>query len=220
MIDYNQEELLVNWPQRGADSDGCLFCGVAAEKALRRDTLLVHWPKRNSSMTVSSFDLDEEADDDAAAAAAPSANSRGVDFSESSQLIQYERESMSLLRSLAYTKEDRKRFGKDTLLEGIRIKKLIAAAPPESTGESIKYLLRHDIIDSDELIGLEHFVLGKPSKVPQTRKQHAAAVMWKQHELKKQDKLEEDPVLGLGKFAQSSSLRSTQKARIRAAMAA
>ena len=114
MTDNNQEELLVNWPQRGADSDGCLFCGVAAEKALRRNTLLVHWPKRNSSMTVSSFDLDEEADDDAAAAAAPSANSRGVDFSESSQLIQYERESMSLLRSLAYTKEDRKRFGKDT----------------------------------------------------------------------------------------------------------
>ena len=127
---------------------------------------------------------------------------------------------MYLLRSLVYTKEDRKEFGKESLLEGLRIRELIRAAPPDSVADSIKYLLRHDIIDSDELIGLEHFVLGKPSKVPQTRKQHAAAVMWKQHELKKQGKLEEDPVLGLGRFAQSSSLRSTQKARIRAAMAA
>jgi hypothetical protein len=53
MTDYNhQEELLVNWPHRGADSDDRLSCGGggAAEKALRRDTLLEHWPKRNSSL--------------------------------------------------------------------------------------------------------------------------------------------------------------------------
>jgi hypothetical protein len=126
---------------------------------------------------------------------------------------------MYLLRSLAYTKEERNKFGKDALLEGLRIKKLIAAAPSVSTVESIKYLLRHDMISSAELIGLEHFILGKPSRVLQIRKQHAAAVLWKQHELKQQ-KPEEDPVLGLGNFAQSSSLKSTQSARIRAAMTA
>jgi len=110
-------------------------------------------------------------------------------------------------------------LGKETLLEGLRIKKLITAAPPVNTAESIKYLLRYDIIRREELIGLEHFILDKPSRIPQIRQQHAAAVLRKQHELKQQ-MLEEDPVLGLGKFAESSSLKSTQSARIRAAMAA
>ena len=59
--DYNQEELLVNWPHRGAgaDSDDRLL-GLG-------DTLLEHWPKRNSSMTTASFDLGETDDDVAAA---------------------------------------------------------------------------------------------------------------------------------------------------------
>ena len=216
MTNYNhQEELLVNWPHRGADSDDRLSCGGAADKALRRDTLLEHWPKRNSSMTVSSFDFDEGDDD--GAAASHNKKRHSVNFSESSQLHVYEREPVYLLRSLAYTKEDRNEFGREAYLEGLRIKNLVAAAPPDSVAESIKYLLRHDIISIEELIGIEHFVHVKPSRVLQTRKQHAAAVLWKQHELQRR-KLEEGPVLGLGKFAQSSSLKCTQRARIRAAI--
>ncbi len=219
MTDYShqEEELLVNWPHRGVDSDDRLSCGGAADKALRRDTLLEHWPKRNSSMTVSSCDFEEGVD--YAAAASSNKKPHCVNFSESSQLHVYERESKYLLRSLAYTEEDRNAFGKDTLLEGLRIKRLVAAAPRDSVADSIKYLLRYDIISREELIGLEHFVLGKPSRVLQTRRQHAAAVLWKQQELQHQ-KLEEDPVLGLGEFAQSSSLKSTQRARILAAIAA
>jgi hypothetical protein len=218
MTDYNhQEELLVNWPHRGADSDDRLFCGRAAEKALRRDTLLENWPKRSSSMTVSSFDFDEGDDDASAVASSHNKKSYSVNFSVSSQLHVYERESVYLLRSLAYTKEDRNEFGREAYLEGLRIKSLVAAAPPDSAAESIKYLLRHDIISIEELVGIEHFVLDKPSRVHQRRKQHAAALLWKQHELQHR-KLEEDPVLGLGKFAQSSSLKFTQRARIRAAI--
>lgn len=201
--DYNdEEELLVNWPHRGADSDDCPV------KALRRETLLEHWPN-----------FDEDDDDAAGTSASSSLNCRHVTFSESSQLYRYEGESKYFLRSLAYTKHDRQELGKETLHEGLRIKKLITAAPPVNTVESIKYLLRYDIIRREELIGLEHFILDKPSRIPQIRQQHAAAVLWKQHELKQQ-MLEEDPVLCLGNFAESSSLKSTQSARIRAAMAA
>ena len=212
MTNLNQEELLENWPRQGID-DNRLFC--AAEKAVRRDTLIEHWPKRES-MTYTSFD--SGADDASAANMRNRRHFRVVDFSEASHLHVYERESMYLLRSLTYTKDDRDEFGKDTLLEGLRIKNLVDTAPPISTAESIKYLLRHDSISRAELIGIEHFILGKPSRVQKIRKHHAAAVLWKQQELQHQ-KLE-DPALNLGKFAQSSSLKSMQRARIRAAVAA
>ena len=87
---------------------------------------------------------------------------------------------------MTYTKDDRDEFGKDTLLEGLRIKNLVDTAPPISTAESIKYLLRHDSISRAELIGIEHFILGKPSRVQKIRKHHAAAVLWKQQELQHQ----------------------------------
>jgi len=204
MTNLNQEELLENWPRQGID-DNRLFC---VEKAARRGTLLEHWPKRES-MTYASFDSGE--DDDASAAKMRNRrNLRGVDFSEASHLHVYERESMYLLRSLTYTKDDRDEFGKDALLEGLRIKNLVDTAPPETTAGSIKYLLRHDSISRAELIGIEHFILGKPSRVQKIRKHHAAAVLWKQQELQHQ-KLE-DPALNLGKFAQSSSLKSMQRA--------
>jgi hypothetical protein len=202
MTDNNEEEeLLVNWPHRGADS------------VPRRDTLLEHWPKRKSSMTIASFDSGE-----ADAAASASHKRYCVDFSESSRLHTYQGAPISLLRSLTYTKDNRDAFDRDAFLEGIRIKNLIANAPLDSASESIKYLLRHDIISSDELIGIEHFILGKPTRVHKIRKHHAAAVLWKQQE--QQEQKLEDPVVDLGKFAESSSLRSTQRARIRAAMAA
>jgi len=205
MTDSNQE-LLENWP-RGVAPDDRLFC--EAEKAVRRDTLLEHWPKRESYMDMDSFDSDE---DDVASVRN---NLRSVHFSESSKLHVYERESKYLLRSLAYAKEDRKEFGMKAMIEGFRIKNLIAAAPYESEAESIKYLLRQDIINKEELIGIEHFILGNPSNAIKTRERHSAAVLWKQQE--QQEQQLEDPALNLGEFAQSSSLRSSQRARIRAA---
>jgi hypothetical protein len=207
MMDYNhQEEFIVNWPHQGAHSDD------------RRRALLEHWPRRNSS--VSSFDFDGD-DNDAGTASSSSYSSSNkkrhyVRFSESSQLHRYERESMYLLRSLVYTKEGRNEFGREAYLEGLRIRELIRAAPPDSVADSIKYLLRHYIISKEEFVGIEHFILGKPSRVVQRRRKHAAAVLRKQRELQ-HEKLKEDVALGLGRFARSSSFRSSQRARVRAA---
>ena len=167
--------------------------------AVRRDTLLVDWPKRNSSIGVTH-------------------KSNTVRFSEASQLYVYERHSISLLRSLAYTKENRDEFGKDALEEGLRIKQLIAMSPCDSTAESLKFLLQENLLSKAELMGIENFFHGKSARAAKVRKQHSDAVLKRQWEQRHQ-KLD-DPVIDLGKFAQKSSLNSTKSARIRAAVAA
>jgi len=194
MTDSNQE-LLENWPHR---------------PAVRRDTLLEHWPRRKSSISSSSFDSDS--------LQGATHKSHRVRFSDASQLHVYERHSISLLRSLAYKKEDRDEFGKDALVEGLRIKQLIATSPYDSAAKSINYLISIGRISRGELLGIEHFIIGKSTRVVKVRKQHSDAVLKRQSEQRHQ-KLD-DPVIDLGKFAQKSSLKSTQRARIRAAVAA
>ena len=183
------DELLENWPR---------------ERAVRRDTLLENWPTRRTSV-VSEDEVDDR-------------RRHRVKFSNKSQLNVYERHPIPLLQSLTYSKEDRDEFGREAALEGLRIKNLIATAPPDSPALSIKYLIQNDIISKAELIGIEHFILGKCTRVLKVRRDHSRAVLKKQNELWQQ-KLE-DPALNLGKFAQLSSLKSTHRARIRAAVAA
>ena len=219
MTGFNQDVLLENWPRSGVDvdSNGRLLCEAEEEEAsIQRGTLLEDWPRRGSMASASFLDSAEAN----AVTSAPASRDVHVGFSETSQLHVYERESMSLLRGLSYTKKDYDEFGKEALLEGLRIKNIIATAPHDSHAESIKFLIQHDIISKEELLGIEHFILGKPSTVRKMRRLHAAAVLWEQQELQHQ-KLK-DRALNLSKFAQSSSLslRSTQRARIRAGMAA
>eukprot|EP00986_Skeletonema_menzelii_P015558 scaffold12049_cov141-Skeletonema_menzelii.AAC.6 len=207
MTNFNREE--VQGHRQGVDYGDRPFC--ATEKAVRGDALLEDWPKtKSNSMTSPSFGPGE---DDVAS----SIVNKKVCISEFSQLHAYESESKCLLRSLTYTKEDRDEFGRDALLEGLRIKNLIAAAPYDSDAQSIKYLLSHDIISKAELLGIEHFILGKARRVRKIRQCHSAAVLWKQQEQQHQEL--EDPALNLGEFAHLSSLRSTEGARIRAGLA-
>ena len=194
MTDSNQAELLENWPHRSA---------------VRRDTLLEHWPRRKSSIANSSSWSDEE---DGAY------KTNTVRFSDESQLYVYERHSISLLRGLAYKKEDRDEFGKDALVEGLRIKKLIAVTPCDSPAESFKFLLQENILSKAEVVGIEHFFHGKSARAEKVRKQHSDAVLKRQSEQRRHNLQER--VIDLAKFAQKSSQKSTQRARIRAAVAA
>ena len=239
-----REELLENWPRRGADVDssGSLLCAAGKEEVAKRGTLLEDWPKRESTASISSFDS-AEAEDDVTSASIDSMGQRHtlrdvhVEFAKTSQLYVYERESKSLLRSLSYTKKDYEEFGKEAMLEGLQIKNTIATAPHASNTESIKHLLQHDIVSKEDLVGLEHVVLGKPSTVLKMRKLHAASVLLKQQELTrrklhaaavllKQQELQhqqaEDLASALGEFAQSSSLSlgCTKRAQVRAEFAA
>lgn len=147
--------------------------------------------------------------------------SHQVRFSEASQLHLYERPSISLLQSLSYSSDDRDKFGMEAILEGNRIKNLIASAAPESAAESLKFLLKENIIALDELIGIDNFVMGKSSRVTKIRKRHSAAVLRKQREVRLQAQtLQEDAALILGRFAEQSSHKSTQNALVRAAISA
>ena len=227
MSGSSQEDLLENRPRQDLDdvdySNVRLLGAVEQEEPVQRGTLLEDWPRRES-VTSDDSSLDStaaQAEDNRIITGQRRCKlRRHVDFSETSRLYVHKRESPSLLRSLSYTKKDYDEFGREAMLEGLRIKDIIATAPHDSNAESIKYLLRHGIISKEELLGIEHFTLGKPSAVPKMRKLHAAAVLWKQQEMQ-HHKLE-DPVLDLGKFAQSSSLslRTTKSARIRAGRAA
>ena len=139
------------------------------KETAQRGSPLEDWPMRESMTFAPSFG---EAEDDATSASV-SVDSRPqrhllrdvhVNFSETSQLYVYKRESSSSLR---YTKKDYDKFKREALLEALRIKDIIATAQQDSMAESIKYLLQHDIVSREELLGIEHFVLGKPSAVHQ-----------------------------------------------------
>ena len=225
MSGSSQEDLLENWPRQDLDDDVDsnlrLLGAVEQEEPVRRGTLLEDWPRRESiTSDNSSFDSTAALAEDDDTIITGQRRKLHVYFSETSELYVYKRESSSLLRSLSYTKKDYEEFGREAMLEGLRIKDIIATVPQDSTAKSIKYLLKHGIISKEELLGIEHLILGKPSAVPKMRKLHAAAVLWKQQEMQHQ-KLE-DIVLDLAKFAQSSSLslRSMHSARIRAGRAA
>ncbi len=178
MTDSNQE-LLESWPHR---------------PAVRRDTLLEHWPRRKSSIANSSSWSDEE---DGAH------KSNTVRFSDASQLYVYERHSISLLRSLAYKQEDRDEFGKDALAEGLRIKNLIAMTQCDSTAESLKFLLQENLLSKAELVGIENFFHGKSARAAKVRKQHSNAVLKRQLEQCRHNL--DNRVIDLSKFAQKSS---------------
>ena len=177
--------------------------------------LLEEWPNRSSSMEADHGDTQDDQD-------SKSVNSRGVNFSEHSKLHLYERDD-EYLKNLAYTKDDRDEFGAQATLEASRIKDLITTAPPYSVKDSIKYLLQNGIITKDELVGIDHLVLGKHVKIVQKRREHSAAVLRKQYEQKQEQQLKHENeadhwTIVLGRFAEQSSLKSTRSAIARATL--
>ena len=108
---------------------------------------------------------------------------------------------------------------------------------------SFKYLLKNNLISYEEIVGIEHLVLGNSaSKIVKVRKEHARAVLLEQHRMKTKKMMDEDDSNAkmqvdeegmkydmkkmhiienkLGEVAASRSSKSVKRARIRAAMAA
>ena len=134
----------------------------------------------------------------------------------------YERDD-EYLKNLAYTEDDRDEFGAQAMLEASRIKDRISTAPPDSVKDSIKYLLQNGIITRDELVGIDHLILGKRKKIIQKRREHSAAVLWKQYEQKQEQQFKQESeadhsAIVLGRFAEQSSLKSTRSAIARATL--
>lgn len=146
-----------------------------------------------------------------------------VTFSERSSMYVY-RPDPSYVLNKSYTKEERRGFSTEALTEAIRIKKLVLSTPGASTKDSFKFLLKNDVITLEEIVGIEHLVLGKSaSKLLKERQDHAKAVLMKQCQQRMEEgksKLQDDSMTKLGEFSASRSMKSVKRARIRAAMAA
>ncbi|KAL3772177.1 hypothetical protein ACHAW5_003248 [Stephanodiscus triporus] len=124
----------------------------------------------------------------------------------------------------SYSKEDRKRFSTESILEAVHIKKVVCSTSPGlSTKESFRYLLKNNVILPEEIRGIEHLILCKSlPKLQQERQGHVRAVLSEQHRMArlKQMKIQDDAVDKLATFSALRSLRSVKLARTRAAMAA
>eukprot|EP00571_Detonula_confervacea_P015655 CAMPEP_0172310090 /NCGR_PEP_ID=MMETSP1058-20130122/11290_1 /TAXON_ID=83371 /ORGANISM="Detonula confervacea, Strain CCMP 353" /LENGTH=241 /DNA_ID=CAMNT_0013022853 /DNA_START=62 /DNA_END=787 /DNA_ORIENTATION=+ len=170
------------------------------------DGLLEDWPRRMSCCSVNAQDWQS---------LCKKLHPR-VTFSESSSMHIYHPDPL-YARNKSYTKEDRKSFGTEAMLEAIRIKRLVLSTPG-ATKDSFKYLLKNNLLSLEEIVGIEHLVLRKSaSKMLKERRDHARAVLMAQQKLKMQD---HDTTKKLGEFSASKSIKSAKRARIRAAMAA
>jgi hypothetical protein len=137
--------------------------------------LLEDWPRSSSSSIeeAEQVEVDEVNIDTNTMPAEPEPNTR-VSFSETSMLRFYERDEAY---TKAYSKVDYDLFKCSVLLDARRVKKLISRAPLESTKDSVKFLFENNIIDIADIVGIEHYVLGKGGFVLKARKLHAKKVM-------------------------------------------
>ena len=191
----------------------------APRSGISSDGLLEDWPHRLSDF--SSNDRDWKS---------PYKTIRhrnGVTISECSSLQLYD---LDPTYAKSYSKEDCKRFSRDSMIEAARIKRLVLSSTPPgaSTKETLKYLIDNDTILMEEIRGIEHLVLCKSaSKLLHRRRDHAKAVVSMQHHMvtfarypMKQGKMHCDHVEKLASFSATRSSRSTKHARIRASRAA
>lgn len=189
----------------------------SADLNAKGDKLLEDWPRRMSCCSIDPQDWQSLC----------KKLHPKVTFSESSSMQIYQPDPI-YTRTKSYTREDRKRFSKATMIEAIRIKRL-AMSTPGTTKDSFKCLLKNNIISLEEIVGIEHLVLRKStSKMLKERQDHARAVLMEQTRIEKMQeesiqklKVQDyDTTQKLGDFSASMSIKSARRARIRAAMAA
>jgi len=176
------------------------------------DGLLKDWPRRTSCCSVNTQDWQN----------LYKQLKPKVKFSERSIMHVYLPDPL-YLKNKSYSKSDRKDFSTETLLEAIRIKRLVKATPGTSTKDSFKSLLKNNIISLEEIVGIEHLVLGKSArKLAKERQDHSRAVLMEQRRQHQVETMmqEGDCTRKLGEFSASRTVGSSRRARIRAAMAA
>ncbi len=175
------------------------------------DDLIEDWPKRRTS-----YESGDAADWQALCARLH-ANQKAVVFSEYSSLHVYN-EDLRYQMNKSYSSSERKQFGKEAVLESHRIKSLVTHFPIQ--GNSIRYLLSHNIISREEILGIEHMVSNRAAtRIFRERRDHSARVLMEQQKMKERKELD-DPSGKLAVVALTRSLRSVKRARFRAALAA
>lgn len=115
----------------------------------------------------------------------------------------------------SFKNSDRRVFQAQAVYEACRIQELICSCPYEG-GKAIRYLTDCNLLKTEEMLGIESMIAGA-ERVLRDRLKHTAFVLDKQRELKgnKDVNIAEE----LAKAAISRSLKSSEKARLRAALA-
>ena len=140
---------------------------------------------------------------------------KAVSFADYSDLYVYEKHECE--RRKSYSSADRKMFQVNAYREAARIGILVKNCPYEGAA-AMRHLLDTGAICTEELVGIESMISTKASKRVDERSVHSSVVLDKQEKLQKaQDRNME---YKLADTAIRRSLKSVQKARSRAALAA
>ena len=131
-----------------------------------------------------------------------------VRFSDRSDLFVYDY-CPSYRRTKSYTPMDKKIFQETMAAESKRIKKLMVATQETSAKDAMKHLLKNNTVSIDEIIGLEHMVLGKstPSRGKKERFHHSREILAMSREM---------DFMELAIFSQNRTSSSARRAWIRA----
>lgn len=159
---------------------------------------MVDWPRRPATAT-------EPEGDDWLHMHAKSELKPKVSFSKVSTLFVYETKGET---PKSYSKRDQDFFGVEALREALRVKELIAQSPPESTKESLRFLLKNRSLAIEEMVGIENAILGQGTHT--IKKLHAKTVLEKQREQRQNP---EDAAENMASVARESSLKSLLRAR-------
>ena len=131
-----------------------------------------------------------------------------VRFADRSDLFVYDY-CPTYRQTKSYTPMDKKIFQETMIAESKRLKKLMVATKKSSAKDAMKHLLQNSTVSIDEIVGLEHMVLGKstPSRAKKERFDHSREILAMSREM---DYME------LAIFSQNRTRSSARRARIRA----
>ena len=117
---------------------------------------------------------------------------------------------------MAYSSIDIAGFSNQAVQEGNRIKNLISQFP-FNAGTVIAGLIRHNIIDVEELLGIEHLI-GRDAReqVRENRRAHVMLILGVQNRLRETGLSSAET---LARVAQTNSSESIRKGRSRALLA-
>ena len=196
------------------------------------DDILEDWPNRRGLAAPNAFDWESLSNrlDDSTFQPPPPHRRRRVVFSERSSMQMYYPDPC-YRRDKAYSKAEQQSFSSEALQDAIRIKTMVMRNKATSNPRaSFKHLIKNKCISLEEIIGIEHLVLGKSaSKLVEERQAHARAVLLEQHRMLRKksilplpahDAMSSKIEKKLGEVSAERSRKSAKRARIRAAMAA
>lgn len=137
-----------------------------------------------------------------------------VTFSKLSSVQIYPHDP-TVIRDMSYTKDERKAFCNEAVAECLRIRQLLHSTPGGFNKDSFKCLIKNKLVSMEDIVGIDHMVLGKSASLIKERQEHVRSVVSAQYDISMNDC---DSAEKLAAFCASRSSRAVKRARVRAAL--